>query len=62
MSEEITGDIESAGLALIFENFSQEGLDLVVADLREREDSSTLVQIVGVLDPFRLAFSSRERS
>lgn len=41
-----SGGEEPAGLALVFENLSQEGYDLVVADLREREGSSTLVQVI----------------
>jgi hypothetical protein len=54
-SSAASGSEESAGLTLAFENLSQEGYDLVVADLREREGSSTLVQIIT-----RLTTSLRE--
>ncbi len=46
---------DAAGLTLALENLSQEGYDLVMADLREREGSATLVQIIN-----RLTESLRE--
>jgi len=37
---------DSSGIGLVLENLSQEGYDLVMADLHEREGSATLVQII----------------
>lgn len=48
-------DSEPAGLTLSLENLSQEGYDLVMADLHEREGSAALIQIIN-----RLTASLRE--